>query len=44
MWNVKTNKQMNKHNKTETVIDTENKLVVATGEGSGGMGEIGERN
>ena len=31
MWNVKTNKQMNKHNKTETVIDTDNKQVVARG-------------
>ena len=28
MWNLKTNKQMNKHNKIETVIDTENKPMV----------------
>ena len=34
MWNIK--KKMNKH-KTETVIDTENKIDVATGEGSRGM-------
>ena len=39
MWNLK---QTNKHNKTETNIDTENKLVVATAEGSEGMSEIGE--
>ena len=31
MWNIKT-KQMNKHNKTETVTDTESKQVVARGE------------
>ena len=33
---------MNKCNKTETVIDTENQQVVARGEGNGGMREIGE--
>ena len=27
---------MNKHNKTETITDTENKQVVAKGEGVGG--------
>ena len=32
---------MNKQNKTEINIDTENKLVVAIGEGGGGMGEMG---
>ena len=31
MWNLK-NKQKNKHNKTETVIDTENNQVVARGQ------------
>ena len=33
---------MNKHNKTETVIDTEDKQVVARGEGDVGISEIGE--
>ena len=33
---------MNKHNKTNRVIDKENKQVVARGEGGGGMSEIGE--
>ena len=33
---------MNKHNKTETVIDTENKQVVVRGKEGGGRGEIGE--
>ena len=35
---------MNKHNKTETVIDTEDKQVVARGEGAGGRKEIDERD
>ena len=30
---------MNKHNKTETVIDTENKQVVAKGESGVGGGQ-----
>ena len=33
---------MNEHNKTETVINTENKQVVARGEGHEGKKEIGE--
>ena len=33
MWNIKN--KMNKHNKTETVIDTDNKQVVARGESVG---------
>ena len=41
MGNLKT-KQMNKHNKTNIVIDTENKQVVARGKGSGWRREIGE--
>ena len=35
-------KQMNKHNKTERVIDTENKQVVARGEMDWGRKGIGE--
>ena len=35
---------MNKRNRTETVIDTENKQVVARGEGVGGRKEIGEED
>ena len=37
MWNLK-----NKHGKTERIIHTENKWVVARGKRSGEMGEIGE--
>ena len=37
---IKSKKQMNKHNKTETVSDTENKQVVARGKGCGEMREI----
>ena len=39
MWSLK--KQTNKQTK-QTFIDTENKLVVATGEGSNGIGKIDE--
>ena len=39
---IKSKKQMNKHNKTETVSDTENKQVVARGKGCGEMREIGD--
>ena len=35
-------KQMSKHNKTETVIDTENKQVVSSGEEAVGRKEKGE--
>ena len=35
---------MTKHNKTESVIDSENKKVIARVEGSGRKGEIGEGN
>ena len=37
MWNLQKTKQkrMNKHKKTETVLDTENKQVFARGEGLG---------
>ena len=38
MWNLK-NKQ---RNRTEILIDTENKLMVARWEGSEGLGEKGE--
>ena len=33
---------MNKHNKTETVIDTKDKSVVARGEGSGARRKLVE--
>ena len=33
---------MNEHDKTETVIDTMNKQVIARREGVGGRKEIGE--
>ena len=40
MWKLKISK--NEHtDKTETPVDTENKLVVARGEGSRQIGEIG---
>ena len=41
-WNRK--KQMNKHNKTETVTYTENKQEVARGEEGGGSREICRRD
>lgn len=42
MWNLKP-KQMNSHNKTKPdSMETENKLVVAKGEGVRQMGETGE--
>ena len=42
MWNLKP-KQMNSHNKTKPdSTETENKLVVAKGEGVRQMGETGE--
>ena len=44
MWNLKKRKEKNKHNKTEIDSDTENKLVVARGEGSGRMGKIGKED
>ena len=36
LWNLKKQKKMSKHNKTEAVMDTENKQVVARREGMGG--------
>ena len=39
---MKSKKQMNKHNKTETVSDTENKQMVVRGKGCGEMREIGD--
>ena len=43
MWKMKT-KQMKKHNETETVTDTENKQMVARGEGVWRLGKMGEGN
>ena len=40
MWNLK-NKRINATNRNR-LIDMEDKLVVAGGEGCGGMSEIGE--
>ena len=39
---MKSKKQMNKHNRTEMVSDTENKQVVARGKGCGEMREKGD--
>ena len=38
----KKTKQMNKHNKTETVVGTGNKQMIDTREQGGGKKEIGE--
>ena len=42
MWNlkIKTSEQQQKTQNRNRLIDTENKLVVARGEGGGGMDEI----
>ena len=41
---IQKTKQMNKHNKTETVTYTEDKQVIAKGEGSWGRKERSERD
>ena len=42
MWNLKTNKQMNKHNKTETELQIQKRNQWLSG--SGGRGEEIERD
>ena len=42
MWNLKNETDEQTKQNRNRLIDTEEKLVVARGEGSGRMGEIGE--
>ena len=43
MWNLN-GKHINQRKKAETVVDAENKQVVARGERGGGISAIGEKD